>query len=337
MAAPAAAIFGCSGLSLTADERAFFADADPWGFILFARNVATPAQMRALTDALRAAVGRDAPILIDQEGGRVSRMTPPVWRGWTDVGAMLAACPPEAAAEALFLRYRLIAAELHAVGVDVDCAPLLDVPQPGAHSVIGARALGADAATVARLGRAVRAGLEAGGVLPVIKHLPGHGRAPADSHLALPVVDAPRAALEAVDFAAIAAHADAPLGMTAHVLYTALDPERCATISPVVIGLIRETLGFDGLLMTDDIAMRALSGPHATRCAAALGAGCDVILHCDGDMAAMVEIAAATPRLDGRARARADRALAARRAPEPFDIARAEARCRELAKEPACA
>ncbi|MGF1658334.1 MAG: beta-N-acetylhexosaminidase [Rubrimonas sp.] len=330
---PSAAIYGCSGLALTKAERAFFADADPFGFILFARNVADPAQLRALTAELRACVGRDAPILIDQEGGRVARLTPPHWRRWADVGTMLAACPPEAAEEALELRYRLIAAELRAVGIDVNCAPVLDVPQQGAHPVIGARALGTDPATVARLGGAVRRGLEAGGVAPVIKHLPGHGRAGADSHEALPVVDAPRAALEA-DFAAFAPHADAPFGMTAHVLYTALDAEACATLSPVVIGLIRETLGFRGLLMSDDVSMRALAGPMAARCDAALRAGCDVILHCNGLMDEMEAVAGAVGPLAGATLARAEAALAARRPPEPFDAALAEARLRALAAEP---
>ncbi len=331
MAAPLAAIFGLAGPRPTPAERALFAQADPWGFILFARNVENPAQLSALTRDLRACVGRDAPVLIDQEGGRVARLRGPHWRDWPDVATALAACPPEQAEAMLRLRYRLIADELHAAGVDVNCAPLLDVVAPGCHPFLRDRCLGSDAAAVARLGRAVRRGLEEGGVLPVVKHMPGHGRGDADSHRSLPVAAASRAALSAQDFAAFAAHADAALGMTAHVLFPALDPDDCATFSPAAIAAIRGEIGFDGLLMTDDIGMGALDGAVETRAARALAAGCDMVLHCSGDLAEMEALAAAVPRLSGRAAARADAALAARRAPEPFDPAEADAALADLA------
>jgi beta-N-acetylhexosaminidase len=242
----------------------------------------------------------------------------------------VAALGPERAATALRLRFRLVAHELKAHGIDVDCMPLLDVPQPGAHPVIGDRALGETPAQVAALGRAVIEGLEAGGVLPVIKHLPGHGRADADSHASLPVVDAPLGALAAVDFAAFRPLADAALGMTAHVVYTALDPERCATLSEPCIRAIREEIGFGGCLMTDDLSMKALAGPMAARAADALAAGCDLALHCNGDMAEMEAVAAGVPRLAGPALARALAAEAARREPAPFDAASALAEYRAL-------
>ena len=323
MAAPRAAILGCAGPVLSAAEAAFFAEADPWGFILFARNVETPAQLGALVTALRDCVGRDAPVLIDQEGGRVARLRGPHWREWDDAGTAVAGLSDSAAETLLRLRYRLIGAELRTLGIDVDCAPLIDVPQPGAHAVIGARAYGTTPQRVALLARAVWDGLTAGGVHPVIKHLPGHGRAMVDSHAALPVVDAPIEALQAVDFAALRPLADAPMGMTAHVVYTALDPDACATLSAPVIAFLRDEIGFDGLLMTDDIDMGALTGPVAERATVALGAGCDVILHCSGDLAAMRALAGAVPRLDGAALARAERVIATRPDPEPFDPAEA--------------
>ena len=321
--APRAAIFGCSGLALSAAERAFFAEANPWGFILFARNIDDPAQVRALTGDLRACVGRAAPILIDQEGGRVARLRPPHWRMWRDLRAVLAELPAGNAEAVLRLRYRLIAAELRAVGIDVNCAPLLDVAQPDCPGFLSDRTLGDDAATVARLGRAVRDGLEAGGVAPVIKHIPGHGRGDADSHLRLPVARADRAALDAVDFAAFRPHADAAMAMSAHVLYPALDPDACATFSPIVVEAIRRDIGFDGLLITDDIEMGALAGAMDARAARALAAGCDVVLHCSADMAGMQAVAAAAPPLCGRSLARAEAAMA-RRDPEPLDVAQAE-------------
>lgn len=328
-----AAIFGLAGPDLSADEAAFFHEADPWGFILFARNVVDPTQLTRLTGELRAAVGRNAPVLIDQEGGRVQRLGPPHWRGWRDVMHHFDGADEAAALEAVRLRYRIIAGELRAVGIDVNCAPVLDIPAPGGHEIIGARALGRSGGEVARRGRAVCEGLLAGGVLPVVKHLPGHGRAPADSHLSLPRVAASRAELDRVDFAPFRALADQAAGMTAHVLYEALDPDRCATLSPVVIDIIRRDIGFEGLLMTDDLSMRALDGPMAARTRAALAAGCDIALHCNGDMAEMEDVAGAAPVLSGRAAARAARAEAARGVPDDTDIAAAFARFRQLAGE----
>ena len=329
----ASAIFGLSGPELTPREAAFFRDADPWGFIVFARNVADPAQLSRLTASLRETVGRNAPVLVDQEGGRVQRLGPPHWRRWRDVLALFDGADEERALEAARLRYRIIADELAQVGIDVDCAPVLDVPAPEGHAIIGARALGQAAEDVARRGRAVCEGLLAGGVLPVIKHIPGHGRAPVDSHHALPRVASPRAQLDRIDFLPFRELSDQALGMTAHVVYEAIDPERCATLSPAVIDIIRREIGFDGLLMTDDLSMHALSGPMGERVRIAVAAGCDMILHCNGDMAEMEAIAGAVPPLSGRAADRAARAEAARRAPEPADIAAAEARYQELTGE----
>jgi beta-N-acetylhexosaminidase len=323
MAAPRAAIFGCAGLRLGVDERRFFADANPWGFILFGRNVADPAQLSALTADLRDAVGRDAPILIDQEGGRVARLRGPHWRDWPDVRRFVAGLSPAEAEIALRLRYRLIAEELRAVGVDVDCAPVLDAPTPGSHPFLHDRTLSDDPALVARLGAAVRRGLEDGGVSPVVKHMPGHGRADADSHLRLPVAEVDRATLSATDAAPFRALADAPMGMTAHVLYPQIDPDACATFSAVMVDLIRRDIGFRGLLMTDDISMGALDGPVESRATRALAAGCDVVLHCNGDPGEMQAVAAAAPRLAGAALRRAE-AAARRPQPLPFDAAEAE-------------
>ncbi|MEC9432540.1 MAG: glycoside hydrolase family 3 N-terminal domain-containing protein [Pseudomonadota bacterium] len=325
MAAPRAIILGCAGPALSAAERAFFAEADPWGFILFARNVADSAQLSALTADLRAAVGRDAPIFIDQEGGRVARLRAPHWREWPwpPRMEMLGA---EAMDEALALRFRLIAHELRAVGIDGNCMPIADVAFPRTDAIIADRALGRDAGTVARRAGLIADALLAGGVLPVIKHLPGHGRADMDSHLALPVVDASLADLRATDFAAFRPLAGQALGMTAHVVYTALDADAPATLSPAGIRAIREDIGFDGCLMTDDLSMGALSGTMRSRAEAAIAAGCDLILHCNGDRAEMDGALEGTPRLAGRVEARAAAALAARRAPQPFDVAAADAR-----------
>jgi beta-N-acetylhexosaminidase len=328
-----AVIFGVAGPELLAAERAFFADSGPWGFILFARNVESPAQLARLTADLREAVGRDAPVLIDQEGGRVARLGPPHWRRWQPVMRLFDTASEDEALEAARLRYRIIAGELAAVGIDVDCMPLLDVPAPGAHDVIGERALGREAEAVARRGRAVCEGLRAGGVLPVIKHLPGHGRAAVDSHHAIPRVATARETLEAVDFAAFRPLAHEALGMTAHVIYEAIDRSHCATLSPAVISAIRRDIGFDGLLMTDDLSMNALSGPMASRVTGALAAGCDMILHCNGDRTEMLEIAAHTPPLAGRAAQRAARAEAERGMAEEIDIGAAEARYSELTGE----
>jgi beta-N-acetylhexosaminidase len=307
--APAACILGCTGPRLSRAESAFFAGAGPWGFILFGRNVETPAQLRALTSDLRDAVGRNAPILIDQEGGRVQRLGPPHWSGWLPPLDQVAAAGDPA--RALWLRYAIIGAELRAVGIDVNCVPACDIAGDATHPFLRNRCLGTDPATVARLARAVADGCLAGGALPVVKHLPGHGRAAADSHHALPVVDAARPVIEA-EAAPFRALADLPLGMTAHVVYPALDTVP-ATVSAPAIQWIRESIGFAGLLMTDDISMAALGGPLADRAALARAAGCDVVLHCSGDLTEMAAVVEASGALDLAVAARAE---AWRRNPE---------------------
>lgn len=314
-----AVIFGCGGPTLAGEERRFFAAADPWGFILFARNVEAPDQLRHLTASLRDAVGRDAAILIDQEGGRVARLRGPDWREWAPALDECARLPDRAArVRAMHLRYRLIAGELAAVGIDVNCAPVLDLVEPATHAVIRDRCYGAGPDEVAAVGRAVADGLLAGGVLPVMKHVPGQGRAGLDSHMALPRVEADAAALRA-DFAPFRALADLPMAMTAHVVYAALDPEAPATQSARMVGLIRGEIGFGGLLMTDDLSMKALSGGVAERAAKALAAGCDMVLHCNGDPGEMAAVAEAAPVLAGPAQARAAAALGLRRRPEAED------------------
>lgn len=322
-------ISGCSGPRLTAEEMAFFREARPWGFILFKRNIEEPAQVRDLTAALRDAVGRpDAPVLVDQEGGRVQRLGPPHWPAYPTARTFgaLHEKDPALGARAARLGARLIAADLLAVGIDVDCIPVLDVPVEGAHDVIGHRAYGVSPAVVAALGRAAAEGLLAGGVLPVMKHMPGHGRAGVDSHHALPVVDAPREILELTDFQPFAALSDLPFAMTAHVVYRSIDPDRPGTISPIVVDeVIRGRLRFAGCLMTDDLSMKALPGTTADKARAALDAGVDIVLHCNGDLADMREVAAACRPLSARSAARAERALAFRRTPEPFDIEAARA------------
>jgi beta-N-acetylhexosaminidase len=325
-----AAIYGCEGAELSEVERAFFRDVQPWGFILFARNVRDPEQVRRLCAALRETVGgTDAPILIDQEGGRVARLTPPHWRAHPPARVFgdLFQRDPEGAREAAYLNYRLIAHELRGVGVNVDCAPVLDVPVEGAHDIIGDRAFATDPAIVIELGRASLEGFLDGSVLPVVKHIPGHGRATADSHLALPRVATPIAELSAHDFVTFRSLNHAPLAMTAHVVYEALDPQRPATTSPKIIrDVIRGEMGFDGLLMSDDLSMQALEGPFAARTKAALFAGCDVVLHCNGRMDEMTEIAREAKPLAGAALRRANAALALLKPPGPFDVTAAERR-----------
>jgi len=295
VANPKAIIFGCSGPSLTAAEKRFFSETRPTGFILFERNCQDARQVIRLVAELKEISGRPAtPILIDQEGGRVQRLKPPHWRDApaASVLAGLAEKDLDMALEAVWLNAVLIAVELSDLGVTVDCAPVLDVPQPGAHNVIGDRAYGNDAKLIATLGKAMAQGLLDGGVLPVIKHIPGHGRAAADSHLELPVVDAEAGDLRSIDFHPFKALSDMPWAMTAHVIYTALDAENPATNSHAVISkIIRGDIGFDGVLVSDDIGMKALSGPFDERTKAALDAGCDLALHCSGDLAEM-EIAA---------------------------------------------
>ncbi|MFN4090641.1 MAG: beta-N-acetylhexosaminidase [Alphaproteobacteria bacterium] len=333
--APGATILGCAGEALTAEERRFFADADPLGFILFRRNCTAPDQVRALVDQLRDAVGRaEAPVLIDQEGGRVARLQPPFWRplpAAAPAGRLFAA-EPDAGRELAHLLARLTADMLHPLGIDVNCAPVLDVLHPAARDpIIGDRAFSREPAVVAELGAVYARGLMAGGVLPVAKHIPGHGRADADSHFELPVVAATEAELDAFDLAPFRALAGVPMAMTAHILYPAWDAERAATLSPVVVGeVIRNRIGFDGLLMTDDLSMRALRGTLGERTAAALEAGCDVALHCNGRPGEMAEVVAAAGRLDanGMRRWRAARALL--RPPFRFDAAEGWARLGEL-------
>lgn len=306
---------GIAGLSLTADEAAFFRDADPWGFILFGRNVDSPDQLRRLTGQLREAVGRDAVITVDQEGGRVQRLRAPHWTDWP--------APLDQAAaglRAMWLRYHLIGQELRAVGIDSNCAPTLDVAQADTHPFLRNRCLGSDPDRVAELGRAAADGLLAAGVLPVVKHMPGHGRAIADSHHDLPVVEAAEAELQELDFAPFRALSDLPMGMTAHIRFPALD-DAPATASSRMIALIRRDIGFDGLLMTDDITMNALSGTQAERAAASLAAGCDLVLHCNGTIAQMQPVVAAAGTMSAEAGRRAEAALARRVAPQRADIA----------------
>jgi beta-N-acetylhexosaminidase len=321
-------ITGIEGLSLSGIERAFLRDADPWGFILFRRNVDTPAQVRALVAALREAVGRNAPVLIDQEGGRVQRLAPPHWPSYPP-GAFYGAIYDRDRAEGLSaakLGARLIASDLLALGIDVDCLPLADVPVSEADPVIGNRAYGMTPAKVAAIGAAVAQGLIEGGVLPVLKHIPGHGRATADSHHRLPVVEVDRATLESSDFAAFRPLAKLPLGMTAHVVFSAIDPVAPATTSGTMVReVIRQHIGFDGLLMSDDVSMNALSGTLSERSRAALRAGCDMVLHCNGKLDEMRAVAGESPPLAGDAARRAAAALAARRTPADFDVAAARA------------
>jgi beta-N-acetylhexosaminidase len=312
-ARPLAAIFGCAGLSLSNAELAFFQDANPYGFILFARNVDTPDQVRALVRELRAAVGRpDAPVLIDQEGGRVQRLKPPHWRAAPPGRRFgeLFAHDAKLAEQGTVLNAQLIAADLTDLGIDVDCLPLLDVPVPGAHDIIGDRAFGETPDVVIALGRATCRALRAGGVMPIVKHIPGHGRARSDSHLELPVVDASLAELRATDFAPFKALAgEAAWAMTAHVVYSAIDATAPATLSAKVIGeVIRGEIGFDGPLISDDLSMKALSGDFESRTQGALAAGCDLVLHCNGDMAEMLAVAKACAPLTDKAAERLARA-----------------------------
>ncbi|MEA2841967.1 MAG: beta-N-acetylhexosaminidase [Methylobacteriaceae bacterium] len=321
-------VCGCAGLSLTPWETRFLREAQPWGLILFKRNVENPAQLRELTASFRQAVGRnDAPVFVDQEGGRVQRLGPPHWPVYPAAASFLETTPDvEAAAKLVGLTARLMAKDLLDVGINVDCLPVLDVTYSSSHKVIGNRAYGSDPATVARLGRAAADGMLAAGVLPVMKHLPGHGRALADSHLELPVVDAPLSELEASDFAPFIANSDLPIGMSAHVVYPMLDPDRPATISPKIIGeIIRKRIGFDGLLLSDDLSMQALSGTLAERAEAALKAGIDVVLHCNGNPEEMETVASTAPPLAGRALERAEAALTRLRPPVDFDPVEARA------------
>ncbi|MBT5048379.1 MAG: beta-N-acetylhexosaminidase [Rhodospirillaceae bacterium] len=313
---PGAVIFGCSGPTLTGEEREFFRSANPLGLILFDYNCETPEQIAALTASFREAVGRDdAPVLIDQEGGRVARLKAPHWRHPppSAVFAEAAKKDLDLACRAARLNARLMARDLRAVGVTVDCAPVIDVPVPGADDIIGDRALGADVETIAALGRAVCDGLLDEGVLPIVKHMPGHGRARADSHKDLPTVDEPLELLDKSDFATFRLLNDMPWAMTAHIVFPAVDKDRPATISPTVINeIIRGSIGFDGVVVSDDIGMEALSGTLAERATAVIGAGCDAVLECWGKLDLMREIAAVVPALSEDAAERVARAEAMR-------------------------
>ena len=301
-------IAGCAGFELSADERAFFREARPWGLILFKRNIDTPAQVRALTEGFRDLLGEDAAVLVDQEGGRVQRLAAPHWPAYPPAAAFAAI--PGAEEKMAALGARLIASDLLAVGIDIDCLPVLDVPAANAHKIIGDRAYADNPADVARLGRAAAQGLMAGGVMPVMKHVPGHGRALADSHLELPVVRASREEL-ARDIAPFRANADLPAAMTAHVVYEALDPLFPGTHSRVVVEqIIRGEIGFDGLLMSDDLSMKALGGGFFDRAARAFAAGLDLALHCNGELTEAGSVAQAAPLLTGKALQRVERARA---------------------------
>jgi beta-N-acetylhexosaminidase len=322
-------ITGISGPGLSAAEQEFIRSQRPWGFILFKRNIETPQQVALLVAELRKTLGSpDAPVLIDQEGGRVQRLGPPHWPVYPP-GALFGAlydADPKLGLSAARLSARLIAADLEALGIDVDCLPLADVPVPGADTVIGDRAYGTSPEKVAAIARAVTEGLGEGGILPVLKHIPGHGRATADSHFRLPEVKISKNELERTDFAAFRPLADLPMAMTAHVVFSALDPVHPATTSATIIErVIRGVIGFQGLLMSDDVSMNALSGSIAERTQAILSAGCDMVLHCNGKLEEMREVAAETPELSGKALERAGRALASRRAPQPFDRTRGRA------------
>jgi beta-N-acetylhexosaminidase len=322
-------IIGVSGTELSAAEREFIRAQRPWGFILFKRNIETPAQVTQLVGELRRELGEpDAPVLIDQEGGRVQRLGPPHWPAYP-AGAVfgrLYDIDRALGLTAARLSARLMAADLGALGITVDCLPLADVPVAGADAVIGNRAYGTEPGKVAAIARAVTEGLEQGGILPVLKHIPGHGRANADTHFRLPVVDTPSAELERTDFAAFQPLADLPMAMTAHVVFSALDPAHPATTSATMINqVIRGVIGFQGLLMSDDVSMNALAGSIAERTRAIFAAGCDIALHCNGKLDEMRAVANETPELSGKALERARTSLASRKAPQAFDRLKARA------------
>lgn len=328
-----AAIYGCAGLQLSDAERSFFAEAEPWGFIIFARNISNPSQVFALTSEMREITGRDVPILIDQEGGRVARFRPPHWRAYPPgrrYGDLYTRCRQNGL-EAVRLASRLMASELNAAGVNVSCLPVLDIPVPGAHDIIGDRAYGETPEPVIALARAAADGLFEGGVLPIIKHIPGHGRAGTDSHLSLPIVNTDIKTLELTDFQPFRAMADMPIAMTAHVVYSAIDPNAPATTSRKVIAdVIRGIIGFEGLLMSDDVSMQALSGTIAERTRASLKAGCDLALHCNGQMDEMEMLAGEVPFLTGDALARSTAAIERMSVPQEFDETAGLARFTEL-------
>ncbi|MBO9459058.1 beta-N-acetylhexosaminidase [Labrenzia sp. R5_0] len=317
-------VSGCAGPTLTSSEIDFFQQEDPWGLILFARNIETPEQVRILTSAFREAVGRsDAPVLVDQEGGRVQRLKPPHWPKYPAPKAYGDLYDRDAAAgqRVAWLAGRLIADDLYKVGITVDCLPCLDVRFPETVDAIGDRALSQDPEVVATLGKAMAEGALAGGVLPVIKHIPGHGRARVDSHFELPRVNAAISSLESVDFRPFKALSHVSLGMTAHIVYEGIDPNTAGTQSAKVIQeIIRGEIGFDGCLMSDDISMKALGGSFEDRSGKIIEAGCDIVLHCNGDMDEMIAVAKVVPELSGEARRRCKTALSGFQVPDPeFD------------------
>jgi beta-N-acetylhexosaminidase len=328
---PRACILGCAGPRLSADERAFFTEARPFGLILFLRNIENPDQVRALITEFRAIAGRsDAPVLIDQEGGRVQRLRPPHWFDFPPAekfGALYAR-EPGRAIEAVRLGAGLIAAELTPLGINVDCMPVADLRLPEGHDVIGDRAYGGDVATVVQLARAAAEAMLKGGVLPVVKHMPGHGRARADSHESLPMVETPLAELDRTDFEVFRQLATLPVAMTAHVVYAAIDPKNPATVSSAMVGeVIRKRIGFRGLLVSDDLSMKALSGSLRSRAEAAIAAGCDIALHCNGRFAEMKEVVEGSPELKGEAARRAGAALDRLHPPQAiWDMAEARQR-----------
>lgn len=330
MARFGATILDADGLRLSAEESAFFRDADPFGFILFARNIDTPDQVRALCADMRDAVGRDAPITIDQEGGRVQRLRGPTWTEWLPPLDFVAVAGDNAE-NAMYMRYRLIASELRDLGIDSNCAPMVDLASTDTHDFLRNRCYGSNPARVALLGRAVARGLMDGGVLPVLKHMPGHGRATLDSHFDLPRVSTDAKTLFKTDFAPFKSLRDVPMGMTGHLVFEAIDDEP-ATLSPVVMQFIRDEIRFDNLIMTDDISMKALSGSAADIARQALAAGCDVVLHCNAPLAERRAVAEAAGVMTDVAQARAERALAARKPPDDVDISALRAQLETLLK-----
>ncbi len=322
-------ISGCAGTALSAEEKAFFSETQPLGLILFDRNCETPDQVRQLIDSFKSALGTDQTlVLIDQEGGRVQRLKPPQWSQYPPARAFtyLYEQDPRRGLEAVGLVARLMARDLTELGINVNCIPVLDVPAAGAHEIIGSRAYGTDIDTVIALGRAVAESCLQAGVLPVIKHIPGHGRAGADSHESLPTIEAERAELESVDFAPFRALKDMPLGMTGHLLIPSLDENEPVSTSSSIIGrVIRGDIGFKGLLLSDDLSMGALSGHMGRRTHAVLSAGCDVALHCNGDFGEMCAVAEAVPELSDAGIRRFNVALSCLKPAEEFDVDRAQA------------
>ncbi|MES0882163.1 beta-N-acetylhexosaminidase [Roseibium sp. SCP14] len=328
-------VSGCAGLNLTADEVAFFREENPWGLILFARNIETPEQVRNLTESFRTAVGRaDAPVLVDQEGGRVQRLKPPNWRKYPapKLYGDLYETNAEKALRTAWLGARLIAADLFNVGISIDCLPCLDVRFPDTVDAIGDRAFSSDPEVVSQLGSAMVDGAIAGGVLPVIKHIPGHGRARVDSHLQLPKVEADHSSLKNVDFRPFQALSHVSLGMTAHIVYAGIDADSAGTQSArIVQDVIRGEIGFDGCLMSDDISMHALGGDFDDRSRKIIDAGCDIVLHCNGDMEEMRAVASVVPELTGDAKRRCETALMGLKSPDPgFQVSEAWEEFQEL-------